>query len=184
MNFCQVAVKYPGVNLLTYTHKIPLKKGMLVKVPLGRRTADGCIIEHGISQEKLLKTADIEIRPIGENIAADFQLSNLELALYQWMSSYYHYSLGQLIFNSLPRILKRPQKMEYANGRGETLPSLTAEQRQTLASLEPILENKHDKFYLHGITGSGKTFIYLHLIKQKLMEGRSVLFLLPEINLT
>ena len=45
---------------------------------------------------------------------------------------------------------------------------------------------KHDfrKEYLHGVTGSGKTAIYLKRIKDTIESGKSVLFLLPEINLT
>ena len=185
MNFCQVAVKYPGIHLLTYSHKNPLVKGMLVKVPLGKRTADGCIIKYDIPQEKFLEeTRNIEIKPVGDEIDADFQLSPAELALYRWMSSYYHYSLGQLIFNCLPKILKRPVKMEILTGQGAALPLLTPEQREVLSTLKSQLKTQHDKFYLHGVTGSGKTFIYLHLIKESLKKGHSCLFLLPEINLT
>jgi primosomal protein N' (replication factor Y) len=40
------------------------------------------------------------------------------------------------------------------------------------------------KFLIHGVTGSGKTIIYIELIKELIKQKRSVLFLLPEINLT
>ena len=185
MNFCQVAVKYPGIHLLTYCHQNLLKKGMLVKVPLGKRTTDGCIIEYGISSESILKeTRKMEIKPIGDEINSNFQLSSSELALFQWMSAYYHYSLGQLIFNCLPRILKRPLKMDISRGKGGKLPPLTPEQNEVFSSIKGLLGNRHDKFYLHGITGSGKTFVYLYLIRENLKKGYTTLFLLPEINLT
>ncbi|MBA2403973.1 MAG: primosomal protein N', partial [Bdellovibrionales bacterium] len=44
--------------------------------------------------------------------------------------------------------------------------------------------NRFNRFLVHGVTGSGKTAIYLDLIKKTLEDGKSVLFLLPEINLT
>ena len=185
MNFCQVAVKYPGINLLTYSHQGPLDKGMIVKVPLGKRTADGCIIEHGLSYENMHEeTQKMEIKAIGDEIDASFQLSPSELALYRWMSSYYHYPLGQLIFNCLPNILKRPLKMNIPIGRGDKLPPLTSDQDKVFYALKDLLKGPHDKFYLHGVTGSGKTLIYLYLIKETLKRGQSTIFLLPEINLT
>lgn len=45
-------------------------------------------------------------------------------------------------------------------------------------------DSAHRPVLLHGVTGSGKTEIYMHLIQQCIDEGRQVLYLLPEIALT
>ncbi|MFI3316137.1 MAG: primosomal protein N' [Rikenellaceae bacterium] len=64
-----------------------------------------------------------------------------------------------------------------------TLPQLTPHQSEALAAIEASFTEKSTAL-LHGITGSGKTEIYIHLIARRLARGEDVLLLLPEIALT
>lgn len=62
-------------------------------------------------------------------------------------------------------------------------PVLTSEQNRALGEVQESFKN-HDVTLLHGVTSSGKTSIYMHLIARVLKEGRQVLYLVPEIALT
>src|SRR5690625_5517016 len=62
---------------------------------------------------------------------------------------------------------------------------LTDEQSK---AIQPILKNirkeKHDVFLLHGVTGSGKTEIYLQAIEKVIQQGKEAIVLVTEISLT
>lgn len=187
--FCKIAVKYPKKDsVLTYLQSSDptLEVGSLVEVPLGRRSSTGIVVEKDLGEADVDKEIlNLKLKPNGPVIDADFKLSTPELELYKWMAKYYHYSLGQLIFDCLPKILKRPRAIEFQKGKGEAFPfEPTSEQQEIFESINSGRANGFERSYLHGVTGSGKTLIYLNLIKSVLEEGKSVLFLLPEINLT
>ncbi|MGH0032684.1 MAG: replication restart helicase PriA, partial [Myxococcota bacterium] len=67
----------------------------------------------------------------------------------------------------------------------DTLPTLTGDQATALKPIcEAVRERRSPTFLLHGVTGSGKTEVYLRAVAEALRAGRQALVLVPEITLT
>lgn len=180
MNY-QVACNTPfNKSLLTYQSDERLEIGQSVTAPLGKREVLGWVIKEDDGQ-----AASLNLKSIKNKFDEVMNLSEHEMKLYSWMSDYYHYPLGQLVNDALPKSMKRPRPLEaMISSKVEHLEELTPDQEEVFERIEKSLTDKFSKHLIHGVTGSGKTHIYLHLMKKVLKEGKSVLFLLPEINLT
>lgn len=65
------------------------------------------------------------------------------------------------------------------------VPDLTEQQQEALALVEAALDaEQHDRFLLYGVTGSGKTEVYMRAAEKCIKNGRQVIMLVPEISLT
>lgn len=74
-------------------------------------------------------------------------------------------------------------RMKFESSVQQALPKLANAQQEALESIQKQFESKN-VVLLHGVTSSGKTAVYLHLIEEALKKGEQVLYLLPEIALT
>jgi primosomal protein N' (replication factor Y) len=180
--FAKVAVDYPIKNQgLTYQipESLVLFVGDIVEVPLGRRVELGCVLE-------IVSTVDegIKVKEVIQKREDYPRLEKSSLELFSWMAQYYHYSAGKLIVDSLPLSKKKPKPLEPVPPIPNA-PKITPNKIQQ-EIIEGISENldTFSKHLIHGVTGAGKTVIYLELIKKIIAQNKSALYLLPEINLT
>lgn len=160
--------------------------GRRVRVPFGKRARIGIIVGLPESSE----FAEEQLKPI-EAVLRDLPpLPEDWFRLCEFCASYYQVPPGEVMLSALPAGLRRVDPPKARAGRLGTKvppphdpPELTAEQQQVLSAIAPD-EPGFRAFLLHGVTGSGKTEVYLRLIDRVLAAGRQALLLVPEINLT
>ena len=194
MKILRVALDVPLATLFDYVLPEGLEAdvGDRVVVPFGARQRIGVVIErapHSAFQARL--------KPVAAVRDDAPRLSSHWLDLIRFLSSYYQRPLGETAIAALPprlrslkplpRAARRAQPDEPAAGHGSPRfvaeHALSAEQQRAFERLGAAL-GAYRPFLLHGVTGSGKTEIYLHLVAEALARGGQALVLVPEIGLT
>jgi primosomal protein N' (replication factor Y) len=181
--------------------------GMRVIVPWGRQHRIG-LVQGAAPDQQMAEN----IKPVhsvldhGECLSAHWQ------ALIEFAAKYYHHPLGMIALEALPKALRvlnaRGEEPVMVAKSREHAQKLLAERNDPLVASKggkakidqlekPVLNTEQldavaqlssaagfQPFLLYGVTGSGKTEVYLHTVEERLKRGEQVLVLLPEINLT
>ena len=165
--------------------------GTRVLVPLMKKEVRGVVLrEHTESIDEALAA---KIRPITEVLDTAPMVSPEQLALWQWMSAYYMCTLGEVMAAALPggldkRLVDPPKRrratLKPYTGPIESLHSLSPAQQIGIEQIENAWNSGKQIVLLHGVTSSGKTDMYIHLIQSQLEQGKNILYLVPEIALT
>ncbi|MCK5157224.1 MAG: primosomal protein N' [Spirochaetales bacterium] len=167
----------------TYTYIIPdgitCKTGQRVTVPLGRRTVTGFVVHTGDTAPK----ESYVLKPISRVIDKKPVFGSSEIELAEWMSKLYLCSHGEALAVMIP-----------GGRRDSAIPALAADEEfsekphnlttHQIAAVEAICSGEKSLYYLFGVTGSGKTEVFLQAAERKIAAGRSVIYLVPEITLT
>ena len=164
--------------------------GQIVSLEFGRNKTIGVIVSVGSSTDiEPTKIKSIqEIAPL-----PPLPIDLIDLASFS--ATYYQKPLGEILLSSIPKawrdvsrwsLLSKQKKQKEKPTPDIRLPHhLNAEQQVVI---EELLSNSNKKKYqtylLHGVTGGGKTLVYLQWVKELLKEKGQVLMLVPEINLT
>ena len=161
----------------TYHYHEALTVGQVVSINIGNRQTIGVILK------KTTKPA-YKTKPLSD-IALNIIIPTHSLKLAHWISDYYfcHYSQALSLFLPKNPFKKRQKKytQQVLGTRKRTKIVLNNNQR---SALEAVTNAPSGTFLLHGVTGSGKTEVYIRLAKQTLQNNRSVIVLTPEISLT
>lgn len=171
-----------------YTYRIPeslsqnLQVGCRVRVPFKNRSIIGYTV--GLNPQKEIE----KTKEILEVLDAEPVITDHLLRLAKWMSEYYFSSWGEAISNMIPKYLKSRKEMDTEAAISEKQPALldlTEEQKQALKKIvDQIHSNQFSEFFLYGVTGGGKSELYIRAISEVLKMGKSSICLVPEIALT
>lgn len=168
-------------------------RGCRVVVPLGKnKIHTGVVLTvHNRCPE------GVEVKAIMEVLDSAPVVNETQFRFWQWMARYYMCPLGDVMRCAMPSAMKPQDKAalkEKNRKRQAAAPVVAACELQSLNTLNPYqakaMEEVEQSFVekditlLHGVTSSGKTEIYIHLIDKYIKMGKQVLYLLPEIALT
>ncbi|HSW77419.1 MAG TPA: primosomal protein N' [Candidatus Chromulinivoraceae bacterium] len=161
----------------TYASETPLPIGQIVTIEVGKKILSGVItkkVQQPTYDTKQISSV-IETSPLPEPL----------VKLAEWMSTYYATHLAIVLQTFLPRGLQKTRrstvKAAHIALRDRTKNVFNKDQR---AAYDTIINMTPGSALLHGITGSGKTAVYIELAKQTMQSGKSTIILVPEIALT
>lgn len=170
------SARYHGHEPLTYSSSAKLATGYIVQVELQNELILG-IVASTTSQPRFQTkpiTRVYDLPPLPGHL----------MRLMKWLIDYYPAALGAVTQQFLPANLSEKQLAkavisDFAVPNSSDLPQLTDAQQAALAAM-----TQNDTYLLHGVTGSGKTRLYIELALKSVASGRSAVILTPEISLT
>jgi primosomal protein N' (replication factor Y) len=197
IRWVRVALDVPLADLYDYRSDEAVVVGDRVIVAFGRRKMIGVVVclpeVPGCDPSKVK-----DVLAVLKDIAP---LSSSWLHFATFAAEYYQRPLGEVILPALPMPLRSvPSYQGKRSGAGPVVrlaKRRASQQEATATSVVPQLNSQQEQavtaltaakgfktFLLYGVTGSGKTEVYLHAAAQTLARGKRVLMLVPEINLT
>ncbi len=155
--------------------------GAVVRIPFGRSRARGIVVGLDSTPPE-----GVDVRPV-EGVIGEIPAALVELAL--WIADYYGSTPARALALVAPETPKRrkvqapPAERQSLGGEAEPL-ALADEQRTAVDRIVAAIDGgAGGNFLLHGVTGSGKTEVYLQTCAAVLERGLGAIVLVPEIAL-
>ncbi len=150
--------------------------GQVVKVEFGKKARFGLVmgIESAAEPTRTLKAVLKLIRP-------EPYLDERECQIAEWLAEHYFVSLAEALFGLLPPNFTKKSRTAIKTELGVAkshVPFLTDEQRRAVTAMRSGTQ------LLFGVTGSGKTEVYLEIAEKMRQSGKQIAILVPEISLT
>ena len=179
MNYYKIALPKPLQHPLTYHSPLAIDKGRFVEVPLLSKKTIGLVL----SQAK--KKPDFESKEILQVFRNIPLLDSVRMEWLHWLSQYYFYPLGLTAASCFsPPLSDKQRKQKTPPDTAAVNKKLQLNEEQLRCASNIKKKSLFKVHLLHGVTGSGKTEVYLDLMETVIQKNKSVLFLLPEISLT
>lgn len=166
-----------GSDSFTYSSDTILKIGQIVLIEIGKKQMVGVVLHEIPKPSYPVKSViqTIEQTPLPTQL--------IDLA--KWLSKYYITPLATVMQAILPSGIRKNRRMQTG------VPLITKRDRTNIvfnkeqgAALEVLKKSNSGTFLLQGITGSGKTELYIEIAKRAIAINKSVIILVPEIALT
>ncbi len=178
-----VLLPYPFDAAFTYAADEPLAPGTLVRVPLGPRMVVGAVWDDA-------PDAEVRVRPVAAVLAFPPLPDGLRRFV-DWVAGYTLAKRGDVLALGLKAgLLAEPavrrKKFEFGlPDAGRAGMALSPGQAAAAAALRAsVRTQKFGVTLLDGVTGSGKTAVYMEAVAECIAAGRQALVLLPEIALS
>lgn len=198
MKFADIIIPVPLDDSYTYLVPEEMEKDIVV----------GCRAQVGFGRSKTYvgivvrlhddKPDGFDLKPILKLIDSVPVVNSRQLEFWRWIAQYYICPLGDVYNAALPAKMKKTvneskrKRKSAATDNSDT--QLAIQSSTVISDLTPAQQTAYDEIcasfeskditLLHGVTSSGKTEIYIHIINKYISEGKQVLYLLPEIALT
>ena len=171
----------------SFSYRIPedmvLHVGDPVLVPFGRGKKKAYVL----SIHERVCFPEEKIKDIDSVLDKEFSVEEELLSLAVWMSREYGTGLNQCLKTVIPvkkKVKKRGKATELLWKAEEAPLSLTKEQANVLEGIKLAFSKGEKAALLFGVTGSGKTEVYLKLMEEIIRKRKEVIFLIPEISLS
>ena len=183
--YYDIAIPIPIRETFTYQSKEFLKSGSRVAVKFRNKDIVGYVVKQ------LDNKPDFSTTEISEMLDSEpiFKSSDMQIIL--WLADYYHHPIGEVFDTFCPPALRKITKTNtllaieepiYIASSEDKVFELNKEQLNCVKEIKNL--KGFDPCLLYGVTGSGKTEIYLQIADFYLSQGHSILILVPEISLT
>lgn len=190
MGFWHIAVDAPLMMPLTYSDKnlsdedrSLLKRGVWVTIPLANRQTQGMVLGPAPAPD-----GSFDVKSLS-SVSTELPIIDLDYMKWlEWLADYYIYPVGEIMATVLPPLEKATSKTKTRKAPvikevpATEAPVLTDEQQAVVSAV-----NQHSGFAGHlifGVTGSGKTEIYMRILADCMQRGQKGLLIVPEISLT
>ena len=168
-----------------------VRVGSKVYVPFAKssKLREGYVVEVRADAAGIEEAVLPKLRAV-DHVDSEVSLTEEMIRSAMWMRGRYlcRYIDAIRCFTPAGNAAVRREKQDSLAGEhgfAEPVEALTDEQVKAVQQIDEAIGNRrNERFLIHGVTGSGKTEIYIRAAKKALDEGRGVIILVPEISLT